>query len=58
MRVGRPIHGGRPAASLRNPRPTFVPFDQTKTPGSFPPEVLLEVSRQTIGIRSCAERGR
>ncbi len=36
----------------------FVAFDQTKTPGSFPPEVLLEVSRQTFGIRSCAERER
>jgi hypothetical protein len=36
----------------------FLRLDQTKTPGSFPPEVLLEVSRQTIGIRSCAERER
>ena len=56
MRVGRPVH----EADLRPPCETqglgLFRLDQTKTPDSFPPEVLLEVSRQTIGIRSCAER--
>jgi hypothetical protein len=38
--------------------PAFLRFVKGKPPAVFPPEVLLEVSRQTIGIRSCVERGR